>query len=117
MDMEPEDGCLAVVDVNDESTVAFATRGIENLKELLDDLSQTRNRRRLASSVEDCASYQMHTPILPDRLMRSNAGSQIASCEFQPPQECVGLTSVYPISPSYSSSCLSFERETVILYS
>jgi hypothetical protein len=41
MDMEPEDGCLAVVDINDESTVAFNTRGIENLKELLDDLSET----------------------------------------------------------------------------
>jgi hypothetical protein len=41
MDMEPEDGCLAVVDVNDESTVVFTTRGIENLRELLDDLSET----------------------------------------------------------------------------
>jgi len=41
MDMEPEDGCLAVVDVNDESTVVFTTRGIENLKELLDDLRET----------------------------------------------------------------------------
>ena len=41
MDMDPEDGCLAVVDINDESTVAFTTRGIENLKELLDDLSET----------------------------------------------------------------------------
>jgi hypothetical protein len=41
MDMEPEDGCHAVVDINDESTVAFTARGIENLKELLDDLSET----------------------------------------------------------------------------
>ena len=41
MDMEPEDGCHAVVDINDESTVAFTMRGIENLKELLDDLSET----------------------------------------------------------------------------
>jgi hypothetical protein len=41
MDMEPEDGCHAVVDINDESTVVFTTRGIENLKELLDDLSET----------------------------------------------------------------------------
>jgi hypothetical protein len=41
MDMEPEEGCLAVVDINDESTVAFTMRGIENLKELLDDLGET----------------------------------------------------------------------------
>jgi hypothetical protein len=41
MDMEPEDGCLAIVDVNDESTVVFTTRGIENFRELLDDLSET----------------------------------------------------------------------------
>jgi hypothetical protein len=41
MDTEPEDGCHAVVDISDESTVAFTTRGIENLKELLDDLSET----------------------------------------------------------------------------
>ena len=41
MDMEPEDGCLAVVDINDEATVAFTARGIENLQELLDDLNET----------------------------------------------------------------------------
>jgi len=41
IDMEPEDGCHAVVDINDGSTVALTTRGIENLKELLDDLSET----------------------------------------------------------------------------
>jgi hypothetical protein len=41
MDMEPEDGCLAVMDINDESTVAFTARGIENLRELLDDLNET----------------------------------------------------------------------------
>jgi hypothetical protein len=29
------------VDINDESTVVFTTRGIENLKELLEDLSET----------------------------------------------------------------------------
>src|SRR5437764_15024599 len=41
MDMEPEDGCHAVVDINDESTLAFTTRGIESLKELLEDLTET----------------------------------------------------------------------------
>ena len=41
MEMEPEDGCLAVVDINDESTVALTARGIENLQELLDDLNET----------------------------------------------------------------------------
>jgi hypothetical protein len=41
MDMEPEDGCLAVVDINDEATVAFTARGIKNLQELLDDLNET----------------------------------------------------------------------------
>ncbi len=38
LDMEPEDGCLTVLDVDDVSTVAFTERGVENLKELLDDL-------------------------------------------------------------------------------
>jgi hypothetical protein len=41
MDMEPEDGCLAVVDINDEATVTFTARGVENLQELLDDLNET----------------------------------------------------------------------------
>jgi hypothetical protein len=36
--MEPEDGCLTVLDVDDISTIAFTDRGVENLKELLDDL-------------------------------------------------------------------------------
>jgi hypothetical protein len=38
MDMEPEDGCLTVLDIDDVSTIAFTERGLENLKELLDDL-------------------------------------------------------------------------------
>jgi hypothetical protein len=41
MNMEPEDGCLALVDINDEVTVVFTARGIENLQELLDDLDGT----------------------------------------------------------------------------
>jgi hypothetical protein len=37
--MEPEDGCLRVLDLDDDvSIVAFTAQGIENLKELLDDL-------------------------------------------------------------------------------
>jgi hypothetical protein len=39
MSMEPEDGCLRVLDLDDDvSTVAFTAQGIENLKELLADL-------------------------------------------------------------------------------
>jgi len=39
MGMEPEDGCLRVLDLDDDvAIVAFTARGIENLKELLDDL-------------------------------------------------------------------------------
>jgi hypothetical protein len=37
MDMEPEDGCLSVLDLDDVSTVAFTPQGVENLKELLAD--------------------------------------------------------------------------------
>ncbi len=38
-DMDPEDGCLSVMDLDDEvSTTAFTPFGIENLKELLADL-------------------------------------------------------------------------------
>jgi hypothetical protein len=40
MDMEPEDGRLTVLDIGDAATVAFTERGIENLKELLDDLKR-----------------------------------------------------------------------------
>jgi hypothetical protein len=39
-DMEPEDGCLHVLDVDDLSTTAFTARGIKNLKELLADLDR-----------------------------------------------------------------------------
>lgn len=38
LNMEPEDGCLSVLDVDDVSTVAFTAEGVENLKELLEDL-------------------------------------------------------------------------------
>ena len=37
MDMEPEDGCLSVLDLDDVSTVAFTPQGVENLKDLLAD--------------------------------------------------------------------------------
>ena len=39
-DMEPEDGCLHVLDIDDLSTIAFTAQGIENLKELLADLGR-----------------------------------------------------------------------------
>lgn len=42
-DMDPEDGCLSVMDLNNEvSTTAFTPFGVENLKELLADLKQGR---------------------------------------------------------------------------
>lgn len=34
-EMEPEDGCPTVYDVDDEGTTAFTTFGIEDLKELI----------------------------------------------------------------------------------
>lgn len=38
-DMDPEDGCLSVMDLDDEvSTTALTPFGVENLKELLADL-------------------------------------------------------------------------------
>jgi hypothetical protein len=40
VDMEPEDGRLHVLDVDDLSTIAFTAQGIENLKELLADLDR-----------------------------------------------------------------------------
>jgi hypothetical protein len=40
MGMEPEVGCLSVLDLEDVSTVAFTPQGIENLKELLADLER-----------------------------------------------------------------------------
>jgi hypothetical protein len=36
LEMEPEDGCLTVYDVNDEGTTAFTRVGIENLQELIE---------------------------------------------------------------------------------
>ena len=39
LNMEPEDGCLSILDLDDDvSTTAFTADGVENLKELLDDL-------------------------------------------------------------------------------
>jgi hypothetical protein len=39
INMEPEDGCLSVLDIDDDaSTIAFTALGVENLKELLSDL-------------------------------------------------------------------------------
>ena len=38
--LEPEDGCLAVLDTGDEAVVVFTERGIENLRELLEDLGK-----------------------------------------------------------------------------
>ena len=41
MSMEPEDGCLRVLDLDDDvSIVAFTAQGIENLQELLADLDR-----------------------------------------------------------------------------
>jgi hypothetical protein len=40
MDMEPEDGCLTVWDIDDVSTVAFTAQGLQNLKELLAGLER-----------------------------------------------------------------------------
>jgi hypothetical protein len=36
LEMDPEDGCLTVYDVDDEGTSAFTSFGIENLKELIE---------------------------------------------------------------------------------
>ncbi|MBV8525634.1 MAG: hypothetical protein JOY71_26540 [Acetobacteraceae bacterium] len=36
LEMDPEDGCLTVYDVNDEATTAFTSFGLENLKELIE---------------------------------------------------------------------------------
>jgi len=36
LEMDPEDGCLTVYDVNDDGTTAFTRFGIENLKELIE---------------------------------------------------------------------------------
>jgi len=45
-DMDPEDGCLSVMDLDDEvSTTAFTPFGVENLKELLADLKPGRTSK------------------------------------------------------------------------
>ena len=36
LEMDPDDGCLTVYDVDDEGTTAFTSFGIENLKELIE---------------------------------------------------------------------------------
>jgi len=44
--MDPEDGCLSVMDLDDEvSTTAFTPFGVENLKELLADLKPGRTSK------------------------------------------------------------------------
>lgn len=40
MGMEPEDGCLTILDGDNKPTVAFTPQGIDNLKELLADLKR-----------------------------------------------------------------------------
>lgn len=41
MGMEPEDGCLSVLGPDDnDSIIAFTPFGVENLKELLEDLKE-----------------------------------------------------------------------------
>ncbi len=35
--LEPEDGCLWVYDTGDRETLAFTQRGVESLKELIED--------------------------------------------------------------------------------
>ena len=37
MNLEPEDGCLWILDTDDHSTLAFTAEGIDNLRELLAD--------------------------------------------------------------------------------
>jgi len=38
LNMEPEDGCLTVLGIDDVSTIAFTSDGVENLKGLLADI-------------------------------------------------------------------------------
>ena len=40
MNLDPEDGCLWVIDDTEDGTLAFTDFGIENLKELLADLKR-----------------------------------------------------------------------------
>jgi hypothetical protein len=66
MGMEPEDGCLAVLDINDESTVAFTAQGIENLSELIEDLTEKWGAWRLTRrpAVLDRVTRRMLTDYL-----------------------------------------------------
>jgi hypothetical protein len=43
-DMEPEDGCLWVCDINDTTTRAFTPFGIDSLKELMPNYNRDNNR-------------------------------------------------------------------------
>ena len=44
-DMDPEDGCLSVMDLEDDvSTTALTPFGVENLRELLADLKPGRTK-------------------------------------------------------------------------
>jgi hypothetical protein len=36
LQMDPEDGCVTIYDVDDEGTTGFTSFGIENLKELIE---------------------------------------------------------------------------------
>ena len=40
IEMEPEDGCIAVYGPGDDYTPAFTAKGIERLRELIAELSQ-----------------------------------------------------------------------------
>ena len=40
MNLEPEDGCLWVIDTTEDGTLAFTDFDIENLKELLANLKR-----------------------------------------------------------------------------
>ena len=47
LNMDPEDGCLTILDLDDDvSTTAFTPFGIENLKELLADLKSHKTPSR-----------------------------------------------------------------------
>ncbi len=44
LEMEPEDGCLTVLETDDLSTLAFSEDGIEYLKQLLSDYKEALRR-------------------------------------------------------------------------
>jgi hypothetical protein len=45
-DMEPEDGCLWIHDIDDQQTMAFTPAGIEYLRELLAEHKRNRSSPR-----------------------------------------------------------------------